>query len=179
VSGVAVGGCRELLNGRSTPSSSPGVGRGLCNIGYMECKSARGPPDQPAPLEAREPRVPVGAAKRGQLCDRHAAIGDLDRLTGLDPVEQGGGSETPRVGRAYAALDDLATRWTEVPPSDAARDDARRLVRVHDLRAADAFQLAAARIASDGEPRTLPFVTLDERLALAASREGFPVLGLD
>ncbi len=76
---------------------------------------------------------------------------------------------------AYAALDDLATRWTEVPPSDAVRDDARRLVRVHDLRAGDAFQLAAARIAADGEPGALRFVTLDEPLALAASREGFPV----
>ena len=57
------------------------------------------------------------------------------------------------------------------------RDDARRLVRVHDLRAADAFQLAAARVAADGQPGTLPLVTLDERLALAASREGFRVLG--
>jgi predicted nucleic acid-binding protein len=57
------------------------------------------------------------------------------------------------------------------------RNDARRLVRVHDLRAADAFQLAAARIAADGEPAALPFVTLDERLTLAASREGFPVTG--
>lgn len=80
---------------------------------------------------------------------------------------------------AYAALDDLFTRWTEVPPSDAVRDDAQRLVRVHDLRAADAFQLAAARVAADGEPGALPFVTLDERLELAASREGFPVLGAE
>ena len=42
----------------------------------------------------------------------------------------------------------------------------------------DAFQLAAARAASDDHPEALPFVTLDDRLPLAASREGFPVLGL-
>jgi predicted nucleic acid-binding protein len=78
----------------------------------------------------------------------------------------------------YAALDDLATRWIDISATDALRDDAQRLVRVHDLRATDAFQLGAARIAADGDPGTLPFVTLDDRLALAASREGFPVVGL-
>jgi len=49
-------------------------------------------------------------------------------------------------------------------------------VSVHELRAADAFQLAAARAASDGQPASLPFVTLDDRLALAARREGFAIL---
>ncbi|MCZ7589551.1 MAG: type II toxin-antitoxin system VapC family toxin [Gaiella sp.] len=91
--------------------------------------------------------------------------------------ERIGADHRHRVAEANAALDDLASRWTEVPATDAVRSDARRLVRVHDLRAADAFQLAAARIAADGEPGALPFVTLDERLALAASREGFPLLG--
>jgi hypothetical protein len=47
---------------------------------------------------------------------------------------------------------------------------------VHEIRTADAFQLAAALAASDEEPETIPVVTLDERLALAARREGFPVL---
>ena len=83
---------------------------------------------------------------------------------------------------AEEALDTLrgaVSGWLEIPPTERLRDDAGRLVRVHDLRAADAFQLAAARAASDDHPETLPFVTLDDRLALAASREGFPVLGLD
>ncbi len=51
-----------------------------------------------------------------------------------------------------------------------------RLLRTHSLRAADALQLAAARAASEERPDTLPFVTLDERLALAAQREGFAVI---
>ena len=82
---------------------------------------------------------------------------------------------------AEQALETLRTAvalWVEIPPTERLRDDAGRLVRVHDLRAADAFQLAAARAACDDHPETLPFVTLDDRLALAASREGFPVLGL-
>jgi len=36
--------------------------------------------------------------------------------------------------------------------------------------------VAAATVASDGKPSTLPFVTVDERLARAADREGFPVV---
>jgi len=47
---------------------------------------------------------------------------------------------------------------------------------VHELRAADAFQLAAALAAAEGSPSTLELVTLDDRLALAARREGFTVL---
>jgi len=45
------------------------------------------------------------------------------------------------------------------------------------LRAADALQLGAAIVAADGEPETLEVVTLDRRLADAARREGFPILG--
>lgn len=53
---------------------------------------------------------------------------------------------------------------------------AARLLRVHPLCAADALQLAAARMAAEDRPETLPFVTLDDRLALAAQREGFEVI---
>lgn len=98
-----------------------------------------------------------------------SAVGRRER------VEPASGAQA---ARAYSTLQRLAGEWTEMPPTEQLRDDARRLVRVHDLRAADAFQLAAARIAADGDPDSLPFVTLDDRLALAASREGFPILGL-
>jgi predicted nucleic acid-binding protein len=46
---------------------------------------------------------------------------------------------------------------------------------VHPLRAADALQLAAAVVAAEGIPASLSIVTLDERLAAAARREGFVV----
>lgn len=53
---------------------------------------------------------------------------------------------------------------------------ARRILATHPLRAADALQLGAALFACDDQPHTLPLVTLDDRLAEAATREGFTVL---
>jgi hypothetical protein len=82
----------------------------------------------------------------------------------------------PKAAVARRTLDGLAARWIETPPTAAVRRSASRLVRTHDLRAADAFQLAAAIAASDDDPGSLPIVTLDDRLALAASREGFPIV---
>jgi predicted nucleic acid-binding protein len=58
------------------------------------------------------------------------------------------------------------------------RDRALRLLDLHELRAADALQLAAALIATGENPSAMPFVTLDQRLADAAGREGFPVEAL-
>jgi uncharacterized protein len=52
---------------------------------------------------------------------------------------------------------------------------AQRLLRVHMLRAADALQLGAALSWASGGPQGKVLHTLDERLALAARREGFDV----
>lgn len=76
---------------------------------------------------------------------------------------------------ALERLDVLAEAWNEVQPVAAVRGVARRLLRVHPLRAADALQLAAAVVAAEGVPASLDLVTLDERLAAAARREGFVV----
>jgi uncharacterized protein len=80
--------------------------------------------------------------------------------------------------RAHADLDDLAQAWLEIPSAEGVRNLAVRAVRVHDLRAGHAFQLAAALTASENRPETLELVTLDDRLALAAAREGFRVVSL-
>lgn len=61
----------------------------------------------------------------------------------------------------------------DVPP---VVNRARRLLATHNLRAADALQLAAALVATEDQPSRFAFVTLDDRLAEAASREGFTVL---
>lgn len=61
-------------------------------------------------------------------------------------------------------------------PSEAIRARADRLLAVHPLRAADALQLAALLAASEERPADLPFVTLDDRLAEAARKEGFSIL---
>mgnify|MGYP003580004665 FL=1 len=76
------------------------------------------------------------------------------------------------VGRLRAA----ASHWAVVTPSDAVREQAIRLVRVHPLRAADAMQLAAAIVASDFQPGDLEFVSLDARQLEAAEKEGFSVI---
>ena len=76
---------------------------------------------------------------------------------------------------ARERLDLLAATWAEVEATEPLRRAATRLLRVHPLRAADALQLAAAVIWSEGAPG-LPFVTLDDRLAEAADREGFRVI---
>jgi uncharacterized protein len=77
------------------------------------------------------------------------------------------------VAVAFARLDALAASWLQVEPSDEIRETARRLLRVHPLRAADALQLAAAVMAAERRPPSMTFVTLDERLRAAAGREGF------
>lgn len=55
------------------------------------------------------------------------------------------------------------------------KTQARRLLRLHPLRAADALQLAAAVEWSGGRPSGRLLHTLDARLAVAARREGFDV----
>jgi hypothetical protein len=70
----------------------------------------------------------------------------------------------------------LADGWHEVDPSDAIREAAVRFLRVHPFRAADALQLAAAFLAAERRPSSLEIVTLDDRLAAAARKEGFPVM---
>ncbi len=80
------------------------------------------------------------------------------------------------VRAAFERLARLSRMWQEAEPVDAVREVARRLLRVHPLCAADALQLAAAVVTSGTRPSTLEFVTLDQRLAAAASVEGFPVV---
>lgn len=63
-----------------------------------------------------------------------------------------------------------------VVPSEPIRSRADRLLGIHPLRAADALQLAALLAAAEERPVGFPFVTLDDRLADAARKEGFAVL---
>jgi hypothetical protein len=58
------------------------------------------------------------------------------------------------------------------------RERARRLLEIHPLRAADSLQLGAALLTSEETPQGFPFVTLDRRLADAAEKEGFHVVGV-
>jgi hypothetical protein len=80
--------------------------------------------------------------------------------------------------QARRVLERLFEVAGEVPATEGVRERALRLLRVHALHAADALQLAAALVWADGPPAERELVTLDERLADAASREGFSVRGV-
>ena len=95
-------------------------------------------------------------------CD--SAIARLER----DRVLSG-----PDTEAAFRRLETLQRAWVEVEPRDEMREIARRMLRVHQLRAADALQLAAAYLAAERRPATLELVTLDDRLQVAAAKEGF------
>jgi uncharacterized protein len=103
----------------------------------------------------------------GTLVECASAIGRLSRDGQLEAGEE---------SRAWERLDWIRSEWEEIDPSMRVRETAHRFVRVHSLKSADAFQLAAAFVASENNPTTLEFVCLDKRLADAAAREGFRLL---
>jgi predicted nucleic acid-binding protein len=102
---------------------------------------------------------------------------DVECVSAIAREERSGSLEPAVVADALLRLDALAAAWQEVEPSVVVRRVAARLLRVHPLRASDALQLAAAILASENEPMSMTFVTLDDRLAMAARREGFVVIG--
>lgn len=78
--------------------------------------------------------------------------------------------------RSVARLALLRRSWAEVLPTERLRSLAEDLPDQHGLRAADAFQLAAAVIWCKERPQKRPFVCFDRRLAEAADRLGFAVI---
>ena len=103
----------------------------------------------------------------------------IECASALARREREGALQVNEATEAFERLRALSTSWQEVTPSEPVRNVAQRLLRVHALRAADALQLAASVIASDREPSSLEFVTLDERLKVFAQREGLRVVGVD
>ncbi|MCI0586321.1 MAG: type II toxin-antitoxin system VapC family toxin [Planctomycetes bacterium] len=96
--------------------------------------------------------------------------------SGLARRARAGAISPEERGTIWERFTDLRTTFSEVSAPLEVREHAHRLLDSHALRAGDALQLGAAIVGAKGEPETLPFVTLDRRLAAAASKEGFPVL---
>ena len=96
-----------------------------------------------------------------------SAIARLEREGALGPAA---------ATDAFARLRQLAEGWHEIDANDRVREIAVRFLRVHALRAADALQLAAAFAAAEGRPSSLEVITLDDRLAGAARKEGFVLI---
>ena len=101
---------------------------------------------------------------------------ELECASAIARLERDGALEEAAVGQAFDRLKQLAAGWHEVDPSDAVREAAVRFLRVHPLRAAGSLQLAAAFVAAERRPASLEMITLDDRLAAAARKEGFVLL---
>lgn len=101
---------------------------------------------------------------------------EVEAISALARRHRDGQLSPPALDRARSLLAELADSWAEVQPSARFRALAERLLLVHPLRVADALQLTAALAWTDGDPGHSHVVCLDERLRLAARREGFRVL---
>jgi uncharacterized protein len=118
-------------------------------------------------LQALARRDPDMLAWWGSQVECASAVARLERAAQLD-----------RRGAvlAFDRLKKIADGWHEIEPSEVVRENAVRFLRVHPLRAADALQLAAALVAAERRPSSLEVVTLDDRLADAARKEGFELI---
>lgn len=97
------------------------------------------------------------------------ALARLLRMKLLSPADW-------RLARNTAAVFEQAS--TVVLPSDSLRATAQQMVEKYDLRAGDAFQLAAALAWCDDNPNGRKLLTADSRLFQAALLSGFDALNL-
>lgn len=131
------------------------------------------------PLLVREP----SSQRLRALASKESAMlvwwgSEVECVSALARREREGAIAARAVETALRRLRQFADGWHEIDPNDAIRETAERFLRVHPLRAADALQLAAAFAASERRPSSLEIVTLDDRLADVARREGFMVAEL-
>lgn len=101
---------------------------------------------------------------------------EIECAAALSRHERSGSIPNADLAEGFRRLQRFARGWFVIEPREQLKDLAKRLLRVHPLRTADALQLAAALVyRAEGSP--LDFVCLDERLCSAAEREGFIVIG--
>jgi predicted nucleic acid-binding protein len=105
----------------------------------------------------------------GTPIEIHSAIAREHRLGQLSDGEK---------QKALAQLEILVRGSKEILPGDPVRDLARQLLDVHDLRAADRLQLAAALVWCQKRPARRNFLSADRRLSDAARAQGFLVVDL-
>ena len=100
---------------------------------------------------------------------------EVECATTLSRLEREG-LDAAVIETALSRLTMLRDDWNEIAPISAVRLTAKRFLRIHPLHAADALQLAAAFALADGDPASVTFVSLDDRLRRAARLEGFALL---
>ena len=100
----------------------------------------------------------------------------VECLSALSRRQREGALPAEAEQKARSVLHVLAAGWSEVQPTEVLRRRAERLIAVHPLRSADAFQLAGALVWAQDSPQGLEVVCLDRNLREAAFKEGFSVL---
>ena len=99
----------------------------------------------------------------GTILECVSAIARLERENFLDSAS---------ADKAYSLLQSLKQNWHEIVPTEKVRETAKRLLKVHTLKTADALQLAAAIVASGDNTAQLQFCSFDENLVKAGKKEG-------
>lgn len=97
----------------------------------------------------------------------------LSSICRLDRMRQMTGEQARAV---ISRFNEIRDTFNVVRDVETVKDQAERLLRIHSLKAADALQLAAALVSCDNNPRTCSFVSVDDKLAEAAFKEGFQIL---
>jgi uncharacterized protein len=129
------------------------------------------------PLLVAEPTTRQMQALAGRDPDMLVWWGsEAECISALARLERTAALDGKGMALASDRLKQLANGWHEIEPSEIVRESAMRFLRVHPLRAADALQLAAAFTAAERRPASLRVLTLDERLADAARKEGFALV---
>jgi len=136
--------------------------------------------DTPAlvPLLVREGTTPWAEsllAEDGEMVV--AWIAEVEAVSALSRRRREGALRDEDHVLALKRLRRLKAAWHEVLPSERARREALRFLQTPPLRTLDVLQLASLLVVAEGDPEALPLVTLDGRLALAASLEGVSVMG--
>jgi hypothetical protein len=125
-------------------------------------------------------RQPLSRAVERWIADDASVVAwtltPVELVSALRRLRREGALAERAAREAEAVANDLVSRAHLVSDVERVKGIAVRLLRVHTMRAADALQLGAALMWSDGHPDTAILHTFDRRLAEAASREGFRVI---
>lgn len=101
---------------------------------------------------------------------------ELECVSAICRRERDSAVHAGHASAALGRLQRLADSWHEVQAGDRVKTTAKRLLRTHNLRTADALQLAAAITIGSGDASRVSFLTLDERMRVAAEREGLHIV---
>ena len=96
-------------------------------------------------------------------------------FSALSRLEREGYLSSDGFSMSESQLNKLAKSWHVVSFSPLLEAETKRLLRIHPIKCADAFQLASAISCCDRNSDALSFVTLDQKLSTTARKEGFTI----